>query len=103
MGLDKENPDALAVGALIHDIGTVTLPIELISKRASFTPGEMALYQTHSKHGFDILREKRELSLLGAHIAFQHHEWQNGNGYPRKLTGNHSNDDREISNRVCLC
>lgn len=89
LGLDKENLDALAVGALLHDIGTVTLPKELISKRAPFTPQEMALYKTHTQHGFDILREKRELSLLSAHIAFQHHEWQNGSGYPRQLTGDH--------------
>ena len=87
--LDRENLDALAVGAFLHDIGTVKLPKELISKRTPFTPQEMALYQTHTKHGFDILREKRELSLLSAHIAFQHHEWQNGSGYPRQLTGDH--------------
>lgn len=89
LGLDKENLEALAVGALLHDIGTVKLPKELISKRAPFTPQESAQYQAHTQHGFDILRGKRELSLLSAHIAFQHHEWQNGSGYPRQLTGDH--------------
>lgn len=89
IGLDKENLDALAVGAILHDIGTVTLPKKLITKRTPFTSEETALYQTHCQQGFDILREKRELSLLSAHIAFQHHEWLNGSGYPRHLTDHH--------------
>ncbi len=87
LGLDRENLEGLAIGALFHDIGTVKLPKKLLSKREPFTPKEAALYQTHTNHGFDILRTKRELNLLSAHIAFQHHERLNGNGYPRKLEG----------------
>lgn len=91
LDLDRDNLEALAVGALLHDIGTVKLPRELITKRAPFTPEEVKLYETHTSHGFEILRTKRDLNLLSAHIAFQHHEWLNGNGYPRKLRGNRIN------------
>lgn len=87
VGLDKENLEALAVGALFHDIGTIKLPKELLSKRDPFTVKELELYKTHTEEGFEILRVKRELSLLSAHIAFQHHEWINGTGYPRGLEG----------------
>lgn len=87
LGLDKNNLEALALGALFHDIGTVKLPKELLRKRESFTPKEADLYETHTTLGFDILRSKRELNLLSAHIAFQHHERMNGSGYPRNLEG----------------
>ncbi|MEL1135609.1 HD domain-containing phosphohydrolase [Desulfitobacterium sp. THU1] len=85
--LDHESLQGLAIGALFHDIGTVKLPKELLKKRTPFTPEEAELYKTHTTHGFDILRTKRELNLLSAHIAFQHHEHFNGDGYPRKLEG----------------
>ncbi len=89
LGLDKDTLEALAVGALLHDIGTVKLPKELVAKREAFTLKENDLYKTHTVHGFEILRNKSELNLLSAHIALQHHEWLNGNGYPRKLSGRH--------------
>jgi HD-GYP domain-containing protein (c-di-GMP phosphodiesterase class II) len=87
IGLDKDNLEALAIGALFHDIGTVKLPKELLTKREPFTLKELELYKTHTLEGFDILRTKRELNLLSAHVAFQHHEWMNGTGYPRGLEG----------------
>lgn len=85
--LNNENLETLAIGALLHDIGTVKLPKELIIKREAYSPQELNLYKTHTVHGFEILRSKHELNLLSAHIALQHHEWINGSGYPRKLSG----------------
>ncbi|MDP4128007.1 MAG: HD domain-containing phosphohydrolase, partial [Bacillota bacterium] len=85
--IDRENLETLAVGALLHDIGTVKLPKELLIKRTTFSEQEAALYKKHTEHGFEILRSKRELNLVSAHIALQHHEWLNGNGYPRNLSG----------------
>ncbi len=84
---DRESLEGLAIGALFHDIGTIKLPKELLNKREAFTPEEFELYKAHTTYGFDILRTKRELSLLSAHIAFQHHEQVDGMGYPRKLGG----------------
>lgn len=87
LGINHNNLEALAIGALFHDIGTVKLPKALLSKREAFTPKEVELYETHTSQGFDILRSKSELNILSAHIAFQHHERMNGSGYPRKLEG----------------
>lgn len=87
LNLDRESLEGLAIGALFHDIGTVKLPKELLNKREPFTPEEAELYKTHTTQGFEILRTKRELNLLSAHIAFQHHECLNGSGYPRNLEG----------------
>jgi putative nucleotidyltransferase with HDIG domain len=62
----------LAIGCLLHDIGKAVTEEEL----------------KHPEAGFEILRKIRELSLLSAHIAFQHHESLDGTGYPRALKGN---------------
>lgn len=94
--LDKENLEALAIGALLHDIGTVKLPKELLAKRGEFTPKELELYKSHASHGFELLRVKRDINLLSAHIAFQHHEWMNGSGYPRNLSGDRINNLAQI-------
>jgi putative nucleotidyltransferase with HDIG domain len=87
LGLDQNGLESLAIGALFHDIGTVKLPKTLLSKREPFTKQELEVFQSHTIQGFDILRTRRELSLLSAHIAFQHHERMDGSGYPRKLEG----------------
>ncbi|RAV12645.1 HD-GYP domain-containing protein [Paenibacillus contaminans] len=76
MGLNQTQLKELAIGALLHDIGKT----EMITDDASKDP---KLH--HTWRGFELLKNKRELSLLVAHIAFQHHERPDGQGIPRKL------------------
>ncbi|MBP2001700.1 HD-GYP domain-containing protein (c-di-GMP phosphodiesterase class II) [Paenibacillus shirakamiensis] len=81
MGLNFNQLKELAIGGLLHDIGkTVPLP-----------PGgsEGNLKYHHTWRGFEVLKQKRELSLLIAHTALQHHEKPDGTGIPRGL----HNDD----------
>lgn len=85
MLLDKEKLETLAVGALLHDIGKMQLDPQLMSKTENLTPAEIELLKTHTTLGFEALRKRKELSLVVAHIAFQHHEHINGTGYPRHL------------------
>ncbi|XJZ26632.1 HD-GYP domain-containing protein [Bacillota bacterium Lsc_1132] len=61
----------LGVGTLLHDIGKVETDNGL----------------EHPQKGFEIIKRHREISLLSAHIAYQHHELRNGQGYPRGLSG----------------
>ncbi|TLM97807.1 HD-GYP domain-containing protein, partial [bacterium] len=77
----------LGVGAILHDIGKLLVSKEILDKPGKLTPAEMDTVKEHSRHGFAILREHQELSLLAAHIAFQHHEKVDGTGYPRGLKG----------------
>lgn len=74
----------LAVGCLLHDIGKAVT-------------GED---KGHPEAGFAILRNIREISLLSAHVAFQHHETLNGQGYPRSLRGNAFHEYAQIGG-VC--
>jgi HD-GYP domain-containing protein (c-di-GMP phosphodiesterase class II) len=68
----------LAIGAMLHDIGKV----EMITDDQSDD-----MKRHHTWRGFEILKNKRELSLLIAHVAFQHHERIDGQGIPRQVTG----------------
>jgi len=75
MGLNMLQLKDLAIGALLHDIGKLGAP--------EVQEGRMH----HAWRGFDLLKNKREYSLLIAHVAFQHHEAIDGSGAPRGMKG----------------
>ena len=77
----------LGVGALLHDIGKIEINKNILNKPDDLSREEFAEIQRHAELGFDILRKHSVLSLLSAHIAFQHHERWDGQGYPRQLSG----------------
>lgn len=100
--LNRQNLNILATGALLHDIGTINLPQALLRKREVFTPTELELYQTHAEEGFKILRARRDINLVSAHIAYQHHEVLDGSGYPRALTAKNAHPLAQIVAMVDL-
>lgn len=75
----------LGIGALLHDIGKTKISKEILNKPDDLTEEEFNEMKNHPQYGFDILRQYPEISLLSAHIAYQHHERLDGTGYPRKL------------------
>lgn len=75
----------LAVGAILHDIGKTKVPKEILLKPGPLSEKEFDLVRKHTAHGFEILRQNGDLSILVAHIAYQHHERLQGQGYPRGL------------------
>jgi len=77
----------LGVGALLHDIGKIKIDKNILNKPDDLSREEFAEIKRHAGLGFDILRKHNVLSLLSAHIAFQHHERWDGQGYPRQLSG----------------
>ncbi|MDR6885073.1 HD domain-containing phosphohydrolase [Bacillus sp. 3255] len=77
MGFNVTQLKELAIGALLHDIGKVELTYD------DESPDER---KHHTWRGFELLKNKREFSLLIAHVAFQHHEALDGGGIPRGLT-----------------
>lgn len=89
----------LALGTVLHDIGMMLLPDEILLKMGNLTPEESKLVQTHAEAGFNILRTVREIPTTVAHISFQHHERVDGKGYPRNL---HSDKILEIAKVVTV-
>ncbi|MCR4398626.1 MAG: HD-GYP domain-containing protein, partial [Firmicutes bacterium] len=86
-GLGRKGLIELGVGALLHDVGKAIVPVNLLNKPDELTDQEMAIMKLHTIEGFQILRSQPGVSLLSAHVAFQHHERMDGLGYPRGLTG----------------
>lgn len=77
----------LGVGALMHDIGKMLIPLEILNKPLGLTSKETELMRRHTHNGFEILRKYVDISLLSAHVPYEHHEWYDGHGYPRGLKG----------------
>lgn len=84
MGLDGSACEGLRVAGLLHDLGKIYVPAEILSKPSQLTDMEMGLVRTHAEAGFDILREI-PFPWPVAEVVLQHHERLDGSGYPRGL------------------
>ncbi len=85
--LSKTKLYELGMGALMHDIGKIFVPKEILLKQGSLTPEEFNLVKNHSSKGFEYLNEINEFSRDSNLVALTHHEKYNGNGYPGGLSG----------------
>ena len=92
IGLElRLKPDVLktlGLGSILHDVGKMTVPEEILFKPGKLLEEEFQIIKRHSEEGFNILRQVHNLSLLVAHCAYQHHERLDGSGYPRGLKNN---------------
>lgn len=88
VGLPKAESRQIASAAVLHDIGKLAVPIDLLQKSTPLSAEELALIRTHSNVGYEILttRETSKLSVA-ADIALHHHERYDGTGYPEGLSG----------------
>ncbi|MCF7793698.1 MAG: HD domain-containing protein [Candidatus Cloacimonetes bacterium] len=86
MNLSEKSKKMLNYASLLHDIGKINLPLELLSKPGTLADSELNLIKRHSEIGFEILK-KIEFPPEICQIVLQHHEKMNGKGYPRGLTG----------------
>lgn len=84
LGWPEERCESVFRAGIVHDIGKIGIPSELLSKPAKLSPYEFALIKTHSEAGYEILKDV-PLLLPTAQIILQHHERINGSGYPYGL------------------
>ena len=95
MGLDQDTIDGTRAAGLLHDIGKMAIPAEILSKPSTLSEMEHALIQSHPQAAFDILHGVTFPWPI-AEIVLQHHERMDGSGYPHGLTG----DDILIEARI---
>ena len=88
MGLDEDKVDGLYFGGLIHDIGKISVPAEILGRPGRLNDIEFSLIKTHSEAGFDIIKDIR-FPWPVPEMVLQHHERMDGSGYPQGLTGEH--------------
>lgn len=86
MGMKEEAIEMIRIASLVHDIGKVTIPSEILNKPGKLSEMEYNLVKDHSKSGYEILKDI-SFTYPIAEIVYQHHEKINGTGYPRGLKG----------------
>ena len=86
LGLDKKQIEAVRLASLVHDIGKIAVPVEILTKASSLSDLEFAFIKAHPKTAYDIL-SNIEFPWPIAEIVLQHHERLDGSGYPQGLKG----------------
>ncbi len=82
----KDQLKLLAQGAMLHDIGKVFIEHAVLNKPSKLSADEFEIMKHHPTLGFEMIREA-DIDLMPKHVALQHHERQDGSGYPRGLSG----------------
>jgi PAS domain S-box-containing protein/putative nucleotidyltransferase with HDIG domain len=84
MGLPNDTVDNIRMAGIIHDIGKISVPAEILSKPGKLSDMEFSLIKIHSQTGYDILKGVG-LPYPVAEMVLQHHERLDGSGYPQGL------------------
>lgn len=87
LGLKQTEITEVGVGALLHDIGKLFLPREILDKPCKLSELEFDVIKTHSEIGFQVLRNENWLPEACIEIVHNHHERLDGSGYPNHLFG----------------
>jgi len=94
-GWGDDRVEGVRIGALLHDIGKIAIPAELLTKPGRLSPEEFTLIKTHAARGGELLR--------GIHFDWpivemvtQHHERLDGSGYPRGLKGSEIAEEAQV-------
>lgn len=86
MGLPPEKIEGLRMAAMIHDLGKINVPTEILIKPTKLSDIEFSLIKVHAEVGYSILKDI-DFPWPVARMVLEHHERINGSGYPNKLTG----------------
>ena len=86
IGLDQDKIEGIHMAGIIHDIGKLSIPAEILSKPTKLTDLQFSLIKQHSRSGYEMLKNVESPWPL-AEIVYQHHERLDGSGYPRNLKG----------------
>lgn len=95
MGLPEDLIESIRIAAILHDIGKIYIPTEILSKPSRLADAEFEIVKAHTKFGHDILK-LIEFPWPVAEIVLQHHERINSSGYPRGL----KNEDIRLEAKI---
>ncbi|MBU2528781.1 MAG: HD domain-containing phosphohydrolase [Candidatus Omnitrophota bacterium] len=86
LGQDEKTAKEISLAALLHDIGKIAVPQEILQKPDPLSDKEWALMKKHPETGAAILEKSAGLSALAPYVKYHHEKWD-GTGYPEGLTG----------------
>ena len=98
LGMESSQIDSIRIAALLHDIGKIAIPSEILSKPGSLSHNEFNFLKEHPTTGYEILKEV-EFPLPVAQFVVQHHEKMDGSGYPEGLMGQEIRPESRI---ICV-
>ena len=98
MGLDEDRIRGIKLGGILHDIGKISVPAEILAKPGKINQMEMTLIRQHPQSGFEILKNLESPWPL-REMVLQHHERLDGSGYPSNLPGRGNSPGSEDSGR----
>ncbi len=87
LAFTKDQLRLLGLGALLHDIGMVKLPAEIVEKPVGLSEQEFEVMRSHVHEGVKILKSSEDFPPEAIQLVEQHHERHDGSGYPDRLTG----------------
>jgi len=85
LGIDGPLLREFGLAALMHDIGKVRTPLEVLNKPDKLTDAEFAIMKRHTVDGAEMLRETPDIPALAPVVAFEHHLRLDGSGYPHGI------------------
>jgi putative nucleotidyltransferase with HDIG domain len=100
LGIDSETTTLFSVAGILHDIGKLLIPIEILNKAGKLTDREREVIQRHPEEGYQLLKNYPDMSPIALDICRLHHEVLDGSGYPLGLKGDELNLPVRIST-VC--
>jgi putative nucleotidyltransferase with HDIG domain len=86
LGLPEKQIEGINLAAVVHDVGKISIPSEILSKPGKLNNTEFSLIKRHAEMGYEILKEI-EFPWPIAEAVRQHHERFDGSGYPQGLQG----------------
>lgn len=96
VGLNSAQMKDLHMGALFHDVGKVFIPKKILNNTDKLTDEEFEIMKTHSKLGYEYMKDNSNLSDESLKIILEHHERSDGKGYP----DNKTNDELSILSKI---
>ena len=85
-GFTKSQVEMIGLGGMLHDVGKMKVPDEILNKPGKLTPEERLIIQKHTTWGYDILKDRKDISDVAKLMALEHHERIDGSGYPNGKT-----------------
>ena len=87
LGLQGSELKQAGMAGLLHDIGKMAIPSEILDKPGKLTDEEFVVMKNHPRRGWEILKACEQVDEVALDVCLHHHERVDGNGYPEKLSG----------------
>lgn len=87
LGLKGEELHQVGIGGLLHDVGKMSVPLDILNKPGKLTDEEFVVVKNHPVQGWEILKNAQVSDAIPLDVCLHHHEKMDGGGYPERLSG----------------